>query len=103
MTWKRIIVQTTLITLLVYWYVSVYSLVKEVGEEVEFFDPYGILEIPKSANKAAIKRGYRKFSLKYHPDKHISKEEKEEAKAKFQKYRMAYETLTDDVKYNNWM
>jgi DnaJ-class molecular chaperone len=53
-------------------------------------DYYKILEVPKTANAAEIKRAYRKLSLKYHPDKNPS----EDAAAKFAALSTAYETLS---------
>ena len=55
-------------------------------------DYYKILEIGKSASKEAIKKAYRKLSLKYHPDKQTGDAEK------FKEINEAYQTLSDDNK-----
>ena len=64
-------------------------------------DYYKILGIDKNASKAEIKKAYRKFALKYHPDKNPSKE----AEEKFKEISEAYAVLYDDEKrklYDNY-
>ena len=47
-------------------------------------DYYDILQVPRAATEAQIKRAYRKLALKLHPDKaQGSEEEKREAAQKF--------------------
>ncbi len=47
-------------------------------------DYYDLLQVPRSANDAQIKRAYRKLALKMHPDKvQGSEEEKKAAAQKF--------------------
>ncbi|KAJ3203591.1 hypothetical protein HDU67_010101 [Dinochytrium kinnereticum] len=58
-------------------------------------DFYDLLQIPKNADKDAIKKGYRKQALKYHPDKVGQEPEKV---ARFQAISRAYEVLSDDKK-----
>eukprot|EP00351_Strombidinopsis_sp_SopsisLIS2011_P004010 CAMPEP_0116881024 /NCGR_PEP_ID=MMETSP0463-20121206/13078_1 /TAXON_ID=181622 /ORGANISM="Strombidinopsis sp, Strain SopsisLIS2011" /LENGTH=55 /DNA_ID=CAMNT_0004532439 /DNA_START=66 /DNA_END=233 /DNA_ORIENTATION=- len=41
-------------------------------------DFYQLLEMPRNASKADIKRSFRKLSLKYHPDKNPGDEEASE-------------------------
>jgi preprotein translocase subunit Sec63 len=36
---------------------------------------YELLEVPREASEADIKRAFRKLSLKYHPDKNPGNEE----------------------------
>ena len=58
-------------------------------------DFYESLGIPTDADDAAIKKAYRKLSLKYHPDKNPGDEV---AKAKQAEISLAYETLSDPEK-----
>ena len=56
---------------------------------------YRILEIPKTATEAEIKKAYRHMVKKYHPDKvvHLGEEHQQGAKEKFQQVQEAYEQL----------
>ena len=58
-------------------------------------DYYEILEIPKTATAADIKKAYRKQALKYHPDKNPGDKEAEE---NFKLAAEAYEVLSDENK-----
>ncbi|KAI8835734.1 hypothetical protein BC829DRAFT_406232 [Chytridium lagenaria] len=58
-------------------------------------DYYELLEIPRTADKEAIKKAYRKQALRNHPDKVGSDPEKV---AKFQAISRANEVLSDDKK-----
>eukprot|EP00928_Gymnodinium_smaydae_P018389 TRINITY_DN16_c0_g1_i1.p1 TRINITY_DN16_c0_g1~~TRINITY_DN16_c0_g1_i1.p1 ORF type:complete len:521 (-),score=125.99 TRINITY_DN16_c0_g1_i1:144-1601(-) len=57
-------------------------------------DLYEILGLPDDADEAAIKKVYRKLSVKYHPDKNPD----EESRRKFADVRDAYEILNDPDK-----
>lgn len=57
-------------------------------------DYYKVLEVPKSASPAEIKKAYRTLALKWHPDK--NQEIKEEATERFQEISEAYEVLSDE-------
>jgi DnaJ-class molecular chaperone len=57
-------------------------------------DFYKILDIPRNAKPADIKKAYRKLSLKYHPDKNSSPD----AAEKFADISVAYDTLSDPAK-----
>jgi DnaJ-class molecular chaperone len=57
-------------------------------------DPYTILGLPRTADKAEIKKAFRKLAKKYHPDQ--SKEPR--AKERFAEANSAYEILGDDQK-----
>lgn len=57
-------------------------------------DLYEILGLPDDADDAAIKKVYRKLSVKYHPDKNPD----EDSKVKFAEIRDAYEVLNDPDK-----
>ena len=61
---------------------------------------YKILELPPGASEDAIKKSYRKLSLKHHPDRNNNSEE---SKRKFQEINEAYERLTssEEEKINN--
>jgi curved DNA-binding protein CbpA len=54
---------------------------------------YDILEVPKDATSAVIRKAYLRKSLKYHPDKNPNN--LEESKAKFIEIGEANETLSD--------
>ena len=56
-------------------------------------DFYKVLGISKDADENAIKKAYRKLSLKYHPDKNLNN--KEEAEEVFKKISYAYGILSD--------
>lgn len=59
-------------------------------------DLYAILNLTKeTANETAIKKGYYKCSLKFHPDKATEESEKESCKHKFQILGRVYSILSD--------
>ncbi|CZT23493.1 related to DnaJ domain protein (Mas5) [Ramularia collo-cygni] len=62
------------------------------SEEV---DLYEVLNVPRSASKAEIKKAYHKAALSSHPDK-VAPEEREAADVKFKGISQAYEILSDD-------
>lgn len=79
----------TFFFLLVYWAVTMET-------EYEEWDPYGILELDKSATTAEIRKQYRTLSKLYHPDKEGGDQEL------FMKIAKAYEALTDEESRENW-
>jgi curved DNA-binding protein len=58
---------------------------------MEFIDYYKILEVPKTASEADIKKAYRKLARKYHPD--VSPNDKN-AEKKFKEINEANEVLS---------
>merc|ERR1712194_700326 len=57
---------------------------------------YGALDVETSADGTAIKKGYRKLVLKWHPDKHPAN--REEAGVKIRAINEAYEVLSNSTK-----
>jgi len=57
-------------------------------------DFYRTLGVRRNADKAQLKRAYRKAALKWHPDKHP--ENSEEANSKFAEINNAYEVLSGE-------
>jgi molecular chaperone DnaJ len=58
-------------------------------------DYYKVLEVSRDADKATIKRAYRKKALQYHPDRNPDDPEAEE---RFKECSEAYQVLSDDQK-----
>ena len=58
-------------------------------------DLYEILEVPRDASPADIKKAYRRLVHQYHPDSHPGDKEAEE---KFKKINAAYSVLSDSEK-----
>lgn len=62
-------------------------------------DYYEILGIERTADADAIKKAYRKLSLKYHPDRNPGNKEAED---KFKEVAEAYDVLRDEKKRENY-
>jgi molecular chaperone DnaJ len=58
-------------------------------------DYYQVLDVPRTAAEADIKKAYRRLAMKYHPDRNPGDHEAEE---KFKEAKEAYEVLTDAQK-----
>lgn len=58
-------------------------------------DYYEILDVPKGASAAEIKKSYRRLAMKYHPDRNT---EDADAESKFKEAKEAYEVLKNDDK-----
>jgi len=58
-------------------------------------DYYKVLDVPKNATEAEIKKAYRRLAMKYHPDRNPNDAEAEE---KFKEAKEACEILTDAQK-----
>jgi DnaJ family protein C protein 16 len=59
-------------------------------------DYYQTLGIPRTADQAAIKKAFKKLSLKYHPDKNT--EDPKASEQKFMRIANAYDVLSDPDK-----
>lgn len=57
---------------------------------------YSILELNKNATPDEIKKAYKKFAFKYHPDRNI--DNKEASEKKFSEINEAYSILSDPIK-----
>jgi molecular chaperone DnaJ len=58
-------------------------------------DYYQVLDVPRTATQAEIKKAYRRLAMKYHPDRNPNDQEAEE---KFKEAKEAYEVLCDEQK-----
>ncbi len=92
--WVNFVITVVLTAVFIYIATSIQS-----GGEVNAFDPFNILEIPAGAEMKAIKKAYKKMSLKWHPDKNPNNPA---AEAKFMMIAKAYEALTDPVAKENY-
>jgi molecular chaperone DnaJ len=55
-------------------------------------DFYKVLDVPRNATEAEIKKAYRRLAMKYHPDRNPNDREAEE---RFKEAKEAYEVLSD--------
>jgi len=62
---------------------------------MNYKDYYKVLDVPKSATQAEIKKKFRKLAVKYHPDKNSNDPSAED---KFKEVNEAYEVLGDAKK-----
>jgi molecular chaperone DnaJ len=58
-------------------------------------DYYKVLDLPKNATEADIKKAYRRLAMKFHPDRNPGDSEAEES---FKEAKEAYEVLSDAQK-----
>ncbi|MEN0067176.1 MAG: J domain-containing protein [Myxococcota bacterium] len=63
-------------------------------------DPFAILEVPRDATDADIKRAYRRLAKVHHPDRH---EGDPEAADRFKRIAQAFETLSDPERRATWL
>jgi molecular chaperone DnaJ len=54
-----------------------------------------VLELPRNASEADIKRSFRRLALQFHPDKN---RDDERAADKFRRIKEAHEVLSDPIK-----
>ncbi|KAL8715519.1 MAG: hypothetical protein Q9220_000855 [cf. Caloplaca sp. 1 TL-2023] len=73
----------------------------------KIWDPYDILEIPRSSDEKRINKRYRDLSRVYHPDKARPDESKNETVEDINEYWVelskAYKALTDEEVRNNYI
>ena len=65
---------------------------------IEYQNHYEVLQVEQTASTTDVKKAYRKLAVQWHPDKHTSVEDKEEATKIFHAIGRAYEVLSDDTK-----
>ena len=58
-------------------------------------DYYKVLDVPRNATEAEIKKAYRRLAMKYHPDRNPDDHEAEEH---FKEAKEAYEVLSETSK-----
>src|SRR5665213_586529 len=58
-------------------------------------DYYKVLDLPRNASEAEIKKAYRRLAMKFHPDRNPDDHEAEEH---FKEAKEAYEVLSDTGK-----
>jgi molecular chaperone DnaJ len=58
-------------------------------------DYYKVLDLPRTASEAEIKKAYRRLAMKYHPDRNPGDQEAEE---NFKEAKEAYEVLSETSK-----
>jgi molecular chaperone DnaJ len=58
-------------------------------------DYYQVLDVPRTASEAEIKKSYRRLAMKFHPDRNPGDKAAEES---FKEAKEAYEILTDAQK-----
>ena len=88
------------------WLLDTYELVNEDTSMQQAFDPYKLLHIDNdgSFGTKEIRDAYHRLALKYHPDKvNLEKVPIERARARFDRLVKAYETLTKQDKFDNFI
>ena len=58
-------------------------------------DYYKVLDLPRTATEADVKKAYRRLAMKYHPDRNPGDKDAEE---KFKEAKEAYEVLCESEK-----
>lgn len=62
-------------------------------------NPYEILGVSRAATPEDLKQAYRRLAMKYHPDRNPGDAEAEE---QFKEVKWAYETLSEEEKFEKW-
>ncbi|KAH8929899.1 hypothetical protein BT69DRAFT_1328394 [Atractiella rhizophila] len=79
--------------------------IKDFQPEGIVYDPFAILGISTGLDEKAIKKHYRRLSIKFHPDKvdlEALNQTKEEAESHFTELTKAYKSLTDEEIRKNY-
>lgn len=63
-------------------------------------DPFAILEVPRDASDADIKRAYRRLAKDHHPDRHPNDPD---AAARFKRIAAAFDVLSDSKRRAEWL
>lgn len=72
-------------------------------ESLDKLNFYQVLGLNKDATEADIRKGYKKQSLKYHPDKNVGVTDPQvvnQTATNFQRVKLAYDTLSDPTQRN---
>jgi molecular chaperone DnaJ len=65
-------------------------------------DYYQILGIERNSSEEEMKKAYRRLSLKYHPDRQMSLDDKKIAEKKMAGINQAYQVLSDKEKRQDY-
>ncbi|KAJ1736155.1 secretory subunit [Coemansia biformis] len=82
-------------------FVLTYKVKTTEVKEAKLWDPYTILGIDNGESEEAIRKAYRKLSLKWHPDK-VEQSMKEEAGEMMAEINRAHKTLTNPEARENY-
>lgn len=77
---------------------SQYNNTYQNNNEPSHKDPYKVLGLEHSATDEEVKKSYRRFAMKYHPDRveHLGEEMRKSAEAQFREINEAYELIKQE-------